>query len=179
MAGRKETSRIEIMKLLAFFLLQWLYQKLDNKSYFCRREILETPIFLELLSERMFHLLLKFLHIVDNESYDEATCSSQTLYKLNPMLDHLNAKFTSVYAPECDVSVDEWWCGRDVCCGRNTLLQNVRELVWNHLNCVKPNLVMCGILLFTPGRTPYRINSICHLSCSNVSGGTLVLVMLS
>jgi hypothetical protein len=55
------------MKLLAFFLVQGLHQKLDNKSYFSQRKILETPIFLDLFNERRFHLLLKFLHFVDNE----------------------------------------------------------------------------------------------------------------
>jgi hypothetical protein len=44
----KETNRNEIMKLLAFFTyVQGFHQKLDNKSYFSRRKILETPIFLE------------------------------------------------------------------------------------------------------------------------------------
>jgi hypothetical protein len=36
-------------------------------SYFSRRKILETLIFLDLFSERRFHLLLKFLNFVDNE----------------------------------------------------------------------------------------------------------------
>jgi hypothetical protein len=101
----------ETMKLLAFFLLQGLHQKPDNKSYFCQREILEMPIILELFSKRRFH----FLHFVDNEIYDEATCSSKRLYKLKPILDHLNAKFRSVYTPERDVSVDKsliMWKGR-------------------------------------------------------------------
>jgi hypothetical protein len=40
------------MKLLAFFLLQGLIQKLDNKSYFSQRKILEKPILLDLFSER-------------------------------------------------------------------------------------------------------------------------------
>jgi hypothetical protein len=102
----KETNTIEIMKLLAFFLLQGLHQKLDNKSYFCWNKILETPIFLELFIERRFHLL-RFLHFVDNESYDEATCSSKRQYKLKFIVDHLNAKFRSVYTTECDVSVEE------------------------------------------------------------------------
>jgi hypothetical protein len=62
-------------------------------------------MFLELFSERRFHPL-KFLHFVDNESYDEATCGSKRLFKLRPILN-LNAKFRSVYTPECDVSVDE------------------------------------------------------------------------
>jgi DNA-directed RNA polymerase subunit RPC12/RpoP len=64
------------------------------------------PIFLELLSERRFHLLLKF-NFVDNKCYDEAICGSKRLYKLKPILDHLNAIFNSVYTPERDVSVDE------------------------------------------------------------------------
>jgi hypothetical protein len=39
-------KRNEILKLLAFFLLQGLHQKPNNKSYFSQRKILETPIFL-------------------------------------------------------------------------------------------------------------------------------------
>jgi hypothetical protein len=76
---------------------------------------LETPIFSELFAERRFHLLLKFLHFVDDERYEEATCGSRRLYKLIPMLDHLNDRFRSVYTPECEVSVDEslmMWKGR-------------------------------------------------------------------
>jgi hypothetical protein len=63
-----KTNRNEIMKLLAFFLLQELHQKLDNKSYFSQRNILEMPIFLDLF----------------NESYDEATCSSKYCINSNP-----------------------------------------------------------------------------------------------
>jgi hypothetical protein len=54
-----------------------------------------------------FYLLLKFLHFIDSDTYDEATCISKRLYKLKPILGHLNDKFRSVYIPECDVSVDE------------------------------------------------------------------------
>jgi hypothetical protein len=85
----KETNRNEIMKVLTFFLLQGLQQKPDNKSYFWQRKILDTPIFLELFSERRFHRLLKFLCFADNESYHEATCDSKRLYKLKRILDHL------------------------------------------------------------------------------------------
>jgi hypothetical protein len=77
-------------------------------------KILETPIFLDLFSDRNFHLPLKF-NFVDNESYDEATCGSNRLYKLKPILDHINAKFRSVYTPEGDMSVDKslmMWKGR-------------------------------------------------------------------
>jgi hypothetical protein len=46
-----ETNRNEIMKLVAFLLLQGFHQKYDNKSYFTKRKILKTPIFLELFTE--------------------------------------------------------------------------------------------------------------------------------
>jgi hypothetical protein len=64
---RTETYRNGIMKLLAFFLLQGLHKKPDNMSYSSRRKILEASIFLDLFSESSFHLLLEFLHFVDNE----------------------------------------------------------------------------------------------------------------
>jgi hypothetical protein len=73
----KQTNIIEIIKLLAFFLSR-LHQKPYIKSYFSHRKILETPIFLELFSERRFHLPLKF-NFVDNESHDGANCSSKRL----------------------------------------------------------------------------------------------------
>jgi hypothetical protein len=56
-----DASRGEIMKSLALILLQGLHQKPDNKSCFSRRKIVETSMFLELFTEKMFCHLLKFL----------------------------------------------------------------------------------------------------------------------
>jgi hypothetical protein len=68
---------------------------------------LKVLIFLALFAERRFHLLLKFLHFIDNEHYEEATCSSRRLYKLKPIPDHLSDRFRSVITSECEVSMDE------------------------------------------------------------------------
>jgi hypothetical protein len=54
------------MKLLAFVLLEGFFQKPDNKSYISWGKIMDTPIFLDLFSERRFHLF-KFLHFVGSE----------------------------------------------------------------------------------------------------------------
>jgi hypothetical protein len=74
---------------------------------FQKEKILGTPIFLELFTERRFHLLLKYLHFIGNETYDEATCGSRRLYQLKPIFDQLTDKFGSVYTPECGMSVGE------------------------------------------------------------------------
>jgi hypothetical protein len=60
----KEINRNEMMNLLAFLLLQGLHQNLDNKSCFSQRKILETPVFLDMFSERRFHLLLTFFMLL-------------------------------------------------------------------------------------------------------------------
>jgi hypothetical protein len=60
----KEMNKNKMMKLLAFFVLQGHHQKPDNKGYFSWRNFLETPIFLDLFSERRFHLLFMFLHFL-------------------------------------------------------------------------------------------------------------------
>jgi hypothetical protein len=91
------------MKLPAYFLLQGRHQKSDNKSYFARSKILEILIFLEPLTKRRY-LLLKFLHhFVYNKGCDEPNCGSKRLYKMKPILDHLNAKLMSEYTPDHDV----------------------------------------------------------------------------
>jgi hypothetical protein len=156
------------MKLLAFFLLQGLHQKPDKKSYFCQRKVLE------LFSKRRFHLLLKFLHFFNSESYDEATYNSKRLYKLKPILDHLNAEFRSVCTPECDVSVGEslmMWKGR---------------LSWKaHIPSKGASF---GIKSFElcEAKSGYVWNlfiyighGICQLSCSNVFEGIIILVLIS
>jgi hypothetical protein len=86
------------MRLLAFFLLQGLHQQLINRVIFAGRKFWK-----HLFSERKFHL--KFFPFLDIEIYDEATYDSKRLYKLKPLLEHLNAKFMSVYTQECDESL--------------------------------------------------------------------------
>jgi hypothetical protein len=63
-------------------------------SNFSHRKIMERPVFLDLLSKKMFNI-------------NKATRGSERMYKLKPILDHQNAKFRSVYTPEGDVSLDE------------------------------------------------------------------------
>jgi hypothetical protein len=70
-------NRIEIIKWHSFCYKDFTRNRI--MSYFYQRKILETPF-----SERRFHLLYKFLHFVDNESYDEATFGSKDSINSNP-----------------------------------------------------------------------------------------------
>lgn len=110
----KETDIEEMRTFLGFMILQSITVKPEYKLYFSRRESIETPFFLRIFTEKRFHLLLKFLHFVDNSTIDTAL-PNQKLAKLAPVLDHLKEKFMTVYIPEKNIAIDEsliGWKGR-------------------------------------------------------------------
>ncbi|CAH1997194.1 unnamed protein product [Acanthoscelides obtectus] len=109
-----QTNKNEIRTLLGLLILQGINPKPEYKMYFSRRHSIETPFFPKVMSERRFHLLIKFLHFVDNSTINENT-KCRKLAKILPVLNHLRGKFMSTYLPERDVSIDEsliGWKGR-------------------------------------------------------------------
>jgi hypothetical protein len=93
------------------------------------------PPFLELFTNRKFHLLYKLFHYANNEGHDEVTCSSNRLYKLKPVVYHLN-----VY----DVG-HVFYGGRS----KGT------RLGIKPLHCMKPNLVMVYNFIIYVGQDIY------------------------
>lgn len=82
--------------------------------YFTKRESIETPFFGKIMRENRFRLIHKFLHIADNNLIDEDP-QIRKVFKIKPIIDHLQTKFKSVYIPGKNISVDEslmGWKGR-------------------------------------------------------------------
>jgi hypothetical protein len=104
----------EIYVVLGLFLLMGIIQKPTLQTYFSRRRILITPGFGEVISRDRFELIMKFLHFSDNTNkanYEDPA----KLYKIFPVLSHLNYKFQKLYLPGQNISVDEYltlWKGR-------------------------------------------------------------------
>jgi len=73
-----------------------------------------TPYISQIMTEKRFHLLLKFLHFAENSKFDPDQHQKKH-YKIKPILDYLNSKFSSIYTPERSICVDEpllLWKGR-------------------------------------------------------------------
>ena len=107
------TNKEEIKLLFALLLLQGIIQKPTLGHYFSRNRLVATPVFFEIMTEKRFFLLLKFLHFSDNEAYDGQT--PPKLYKIQPVFDHLVRKFSEAYIPADKLSIDEsllLWKGR-------------------------------------------------------------------
>ena len=104
----------EIYTVLGLFLLMGIVQKPTVRSYFSKKKIISTPSFSEVISRERFELICKFLHFVDNESFVTYQGPSK-LFKIFPVLCHLNSKFQTLYLPMQNIAIDEsltLWKGR-------------------------------------------------------------------
>jgi hypothetical protein len=75
--------------------------------------VLAMPGFRKLMSFNRFILLTKFLHFVDNTDESQNALQSEgkslspKLYKLSPVIHHLNKRFSELYSLEENLSIDE------------------------------------------------------------------------
>ncbi|XP_046998526.1 piggyBac transposable element-derived protein 4-like [Schistocerca americana] len=111
----QNTTHDEVKTLMGMLVLQGILRKPDHKMYFSKSGSVDTPFFRKVMSEKRFHLLLKFLHFADNTSYDSLGTISRKLFKIHHIMKYLQRKYRSVYMPERNTSGDEsllLWKGR-------------------------------------------------------------------
>ena len=92
--------------LIGLLILQGIVQKPENGMCFSKMESTLLPYFSHLMIERRFHLLLKFLHFANSSKFDPDQ-HHKKLYKIQPILDHLKSRFSSVYTPDRNICVDK------------------------------------------------------------------------
>ena len=104
----------EIYAVLCLFLLMGIVQKPTVRSFFWKRRVISTPGFADIISRERFELIYKFLHFIDSESLP--TCQGPPrLFKIYPVICHLNIKFQTLYLPNQNIAIDEslaLWKGR-------------------------------------------------------------------
>ncbi|XP_068122252.1 piggyBac transposable element-derived protein 4-like [Hyperolius riggenbachi] len=97
----------DIWLFLAILILQGVVGKPRQTSYWSTNRLIATPFFATVMSENRFSLIMKNLHFMNNETFDEATHPAPKLWKIYDLFQMVIRKFQSVYVPERDVSVDE------------------------------------------------------------------------
>lgn len=72
------------------------------------------PEFRKLMRRDRFLLLMRYLHFVDNATLS-TTGEEKRMGKIKPIIDYLNNRFSTVYTPRRELSIDEsllLWKGR-------------------------------------------------------------------
>ncbi|GFV79630.1 piggyBac transposable element-derived protein 4 [Trichonephila clavipes] len=104
----KPTDENEILKFLGLILLMGHIEKDSLRDYWTTDNLIETPIFREVMPRDRFLMILKFLHFSDNslkESRDSPTYDR--LWKIRKVFDFFNRIFKEVYDPTENLSFDE------------------------------------------------------------------------
>ena len=60
----------EMKTLTGLLILQGIVQKPENGMYCSKKESIVTPYFSQIMTEKRFLLLLKYLHFADNSKFD-------------------------------------------------------------------------------------------------------------
>ncbi|XP_072943347.1 uncharacterized protein [Epargyreus clarus] len=105
------TNCDEMITFLAVLILQGLYPLPEEEKYFSFNGFGTMPYFSRIMSYNRFTLLKSLYHFVDNETLTDRT----KLGKIQPVLDYLNEKFSTLYMPSQEIAIDESllkWHGR-------------------------------------------------------------------
>ena len=100
-----DTSANEMKVFIGLLILQGIDSKVENSLYFSSRESVASPFFRKIMSGRIFDLLHKFLHLVDNDTITDGPGRKVT--KIKPFIDVILKKFMKNYIPNQKISIDE------------------------------------------------------------------------
>jgi len=96
----------EIYAVLGLFLLMGIVQKPSVRSYFFKSRVISTPVFADVISRQRFELICKFLHFIDIEGLPTYQ-GPLRLFKIYPVICHLNIKFQTLYLSNQNIAIDE------------------------------------------------------------------------
>ena len=109
MRSPRPVTESEIYTVLGLFLLIGIVKKPTASSYFSKRRVISTPGFADVISRERFELICKFLHFIDNENLPTYQ-GPPILFKIYPVICHLNIKFQTLYLPNQNTATDESLC---------------------------------------------------------------------
>ncbi|XP_068095881.1 piggyBac transposable element-derived protein 4-like [Hyperolius riggenbachi] len=102
------TNLAELRIFLGLVLNMGLTWRPQLSMYWSRNALHQSPQYSGKMPMLRYKMLMRFLHFNNNaEDLSREDPSRDRLFKLRPLLDHLNTKFSEIYVPEREIAVDE------------------------------------------------------------------------
>jgi hypothetical protein len=96
----------EIYVVLGLFMLIGIIQKPTLRSYFTTKRVISTTGFGDIITKDRLELICKYLRFANNETINNFQ-GQKKLFKIFPVISHLNEKFQELHLPNRDISIDE------------------------------------------------------------------------
>ncbi|XP_068754290.1 piggyBac transposable element-derived protein 4-like [Montipora capricornis] len=98
----------EMKAWISLYLNMGLVTKPNLNSYWSTDPVLSSPFFPSLMSRTRFFQILRYLHFADNtRAPPRDSADYNKLYKIQPFLDLVIARFQEVYTHERQLAIDE------------------------------------------------------------------------
>ncbi|XP_068098335.1 piggyBac transposable element-derived protein 4-like [Hyperolius riggenbachi] len=102
------TNPTELKVFLGLTLNMGLLKKPQLRQYWTTQPNYDTPMYYAIMPRLRYEMLLRFLHFNNNaDMLQREDPAFDRLFKLRPLLTHLNQQFADVYVPERHIAVDE------------------------------------------------------------------------
>ncbi|XP_056397299.1 piggyBac transposable element-derived protein 4-like [Hyla sarda] len=102
------TNALELKTFFALLFNMGIVKKPTIRSYWSNDMLYHTPLYRSVMPRNRFEALLKFLHYANNENCPPPSDPNfDRIYKIRPLVNYLNQKFSEVYTPEKEIAVDE------------------------------------------------------------------------
>jgi hypothetical protein len=102
----KPVTEREIYVVLGLFMLMGIIQKPTLRLYFTTKRVISTSGFGDLITRNRLELISKCLHFANSETISNFE-GPKELFKIFPVISHLNNRFKVLYCPNQDISIDE------------------------------------------------------------------------
>jgi hypothetical protein len=83
-----------------------IIQKPTLRSYFTTKRVIFTLGFGDIITRDRLKIIFKFFHFANNETINSLQ-GPRKVFKILPIISHLNNKFKELYLPNQDISIDE------------------------------------------------------------------------
>ena len=104
----KKMDVAELKALIGFKILMAMNNLPSIDDYWRRDPFLRYSPVANRISRDRFRELSRYLHFTDNDTLvPRGSPGHDRLGKVRPFIDHLASRFTEMYQPHCEVSVDE------------------------------------------------------------------------
>ncbi|GBN73012.1 PiggyBac transposable element-derived protein 4, partial [Araneus ventricosus] len=103
----KDITSEELKRFISLLILQGIVQKPTEKWFWSKRPILCTPVFGNVMNEKRYSLIMKFLHFQSSNDSEDESPSNNKLKKIGKFHSMLMQRFQSTYIPKQDISIDE------------------------------------------------------------------------
>ncbi|KAG7165489.1 Golgi pH regulator-like 1, partial [Homarus americanus] len=103
----RPVTEAELFVFFAMKMLGGIVKMPEEEMNWSHDELLERPIFRQLMTMKWYSKIKQYLHFVDNETHDAQTHPNPKLYKIYDVFMTLCENFGKCYTPRQDVCIDE------------------------------------------------------------------------